>query len=368
MADRVPHGLQQRGRGRDRVRGVGPVQPQLAGQRGVAAQRRRVGGARPRRRIVEAAGGEHRAQRFVHDELRHIEIGEVTDRLQVRHIAFQRLDQRRLQRGVERRAPGTVVEVDDLLGQPAFLGHDAGGLQRLVVDEIGGVQLRLQEGAQHLRVRRRVGAAHHHTVQGGQVQLGPVVEQLGLALIDQQPRPGDELRKRLYLTGFQRRRPDLRLLVEHLDAGDAGPAQRAHQGAVAGRPDAGGDLGAGEVGQALGARIRGHHHHVEGALGVVAGDRDDLGAGQRVGLRLGAVDQHRIVAHRADVDLLGEHLRGDRGAGVVILPTHRVFGAGAGGDVGKAVFKVALCAQQRARGDGVDGLGLVSHHHVDHAG
>ena len=62
--------------------------------------------------------------------------------------------------------------------------------------------------------------------------------------------PGDELRKRLDLTRFERRRADLRLLVEHLDAGlgvDADLRQRADQSAVTGRTDAGGHLLPGQL-------------------------------------------------------------------------------------------------------------------------
>ncbi|PQM47390.1 hypothetical protein C1Y40_02426 [Mycobacterium talmoniae] len=298
------------------------------------------------------------------DELADVQVGEVADRLQVRHIVFQRVYQRWFQRGVKRGAARPVVEVDHLLGQAAALGDQARGLQRFVVEEVGGVELGLQERTEHLRVGAGIRAAHHHAVQGRVVELGAVIQQLGLALVDQQTGPGNELRQPLDLTGFQRRGPDLRLLVEHLDSG-AGVGQRAHQRAVAGRPDAGRHLGTGQVGQDRRRRIRRHHHHVQGALGVVAGDRDDLGGRPRVGLGFGAVDQHRVVAHRADIDLLGDHLRGDRGTGVVVLPHHPVFGAGPGGDVGEPALQVALGAQQGTGGHRVDGLGLVAHHHLD---
>jgi hypothetical protein len=67
----------------------------------------------------------------------------------------------------------------------------------------------------------------------------------------------------------------------------------------------------------------------------------------------------------AYVDLLGDHLRGDRRAGVVVLPGHVVLGAGARGDVGKPALQVTLGLEQGSGRHGVDGLRLVADDHVD---
>ena len=183
-----------------------------------AAELGRVRRRGHRRAVVLVSSGERRAQRSVLDEAWHIEFGEVTDRLQVRHITFQRLDQRRFERGVERRATGTVVEVHHLLRQARRFGDDLGGLQRLQIEEVRGVELGLQEGVEYFRMFGGVCPSNDNTVKRRIVQFRAVVEQLALALKDQQARPRHELRKCLHLTGFQCRRADLRLLVEHLDA------------------------------------------------------------------------------------------------------------------------------------------------------
>ncbi len=247
LAFGLPDRLEQADRRRGRRGGLRSVEPELAGGGGIvdggvahrvgAAQRRRVGRRVQCLVVVLAARGVGRPQRSVLHETGNVEVGEVVDRLEIGHIAFERVDQRRLEGRVERRAARPVVQVDHLLRQPAALGDEASRLQRLGVEEVGGIELRLQEGVEHLRVIGRVGPPHHHAVQGRIVQLGPVVEQLGLALVHQQSRPGDELRKRLDLTRFQRRGTDLWLLVEHLHTClgvDTGLAEGLHQHAVAG--------------------------------------------------------------------------------------------------------------------------------------
>ncbi|SHU56379.1 Uncharacterised protein [Mycobacteroides abscessus subsp. abscessus] len=53
------------------------------------------------------------------------------------------------------------------------------------MNEVGGIELSLQEGVKHLGVLSGVVAAHHDTVECRNIQLGTVVEQLGLVLKDQ---------------------------------------------------------------------------------------------------------------------------------------------------------------------------------------
>lgn len=133
---RIPDRPKQAVRVGHRLGRIGAVQPQFACQGGIPAKHRRVGGSGQGGVVVAAASTEHGAQRRILDEAGHIEVGEVTDRLQVRDIVFQRLDQRWLERGIERGAAGTVVEVDHFLRQPAALGDDAGRLQWLLVEEV----------------------------------------------------------------------------------------------------------------------------------------------------------------------------------------------------------------------------------------
>jgi hypothetical protein len=90
-------------------------------------------------------------------------------------------------------AVGAVVEVDDLGGQAGGPGDLLGGGHGVRVEVVGRLRLGLEERLQHGGAPLREGLPDRGAVEGGQVQLGAVVQGLRLALEGEQSGPGDEL-------------------------------------------------------------------------------------------------------------------------------------------------------------------------------
>lgn len=260
---------------------------------------------------------------------------------------------------------GAVVEVDDLGGQAGGLGDLLGGGDGVRIEVVRRLLLGLEERLQDGRVLLGEVLAGGDAVEGGQVQLGAVVQGLRLALVGEQARPCDELRQGVHAAGGECRSAHGGLLVEFGDAlvrVDAGALQGPYEGAVGGGADARGDLLALQVPQGGEFRIGRGDDGVEAAAQVVTGHRDQVGGAAELFAASG-VEQQREVAHRTDVDLAGGHLGGDRGAGGVVLPVDLVGVAVVQGV--ELLLEGAEGAQQGARGDGVDGLGLVADGHGD---
>lgn len=329
------------------------LQPQL-GPRGA---RLRVGGVRHRP-----------AQRRRVDEGVHVDVLDQTRLLEDRHVLLERCDQLRAERRVEGGdALGAVVEVDHLGGQPGLLRDRLGGGHRPRAQVVGRPVLRAEEGVEDGGSSPGELLPDGDPVEGRQVQLGAVVQGLGLALEGEQTGPGDELGQRVDTSGRQGRSPHARLLVELADilrGVDPGPPQRPYEGAVGGRTDTGGHLAALQVRERPQRRTGFGDHGVEAPVQVVTGDRDEpcrlleLFSPRRV-------DQQREVAHRADVDLPRRHLCRDRGPGRVVLPDHPVGDAVLPAPGGEFLLEVAEGAQQGSGGHGVDGLRLVADRHRD---
>ena len=164
------------------VRGLA-VEPELAGQRGVG-DRDVAHGVVPliadglavagdRGVVVRLAVGEHLAQWLVVDEAVEVEVGEVADRLQERHVLFSASTSAGLSVGSNGGAAGAVVEVDDLLRQAAAFGDDFGGLQRVAVEEVGGLELGLQERVEDLGMLVGEVRADDDAVEGGKFSSAP---------------------------------------------------------------------------------------------------------------------------------------------------------------------------------------------------
>lgn len=298
---------------------------------------------------------------LVVDEGVHIHVTGQLGRLQDRDVLLQGGDQLGLDRRVEGGdAVCAVVEVDDLGGQGGGLRDLLGGGDGVVVQIVRGLGLGLEEGLQDSGALLGEVLAGGDTVEGGEVELGSVVQGLRLALVGEQTRPGDELRQRVRAARRQGRSAHRGLLVELLDALvgiDVGALEGPYEGAVGGGADARRDLPALEVGQGGELRAGGGDDGVQTAAEVVAGDRDQAGGLAELPAA-GRVDEEREVAHRADVDLPCGHLGGDRGAGGVVLPVDLV-GLAVVQRV-QLLLEVAEGAQQGADGDRVDGLGLVA--------
>ncbi len=295
------------------------------------------------------------------DEGVHVDVTGQLLGLQDRDVLLQRGDELRLDRRVEGGdAVGAVVEVDGLGGEFGGLRDLLGGGDGVGVEIVGGLRLGLEEGLQYCGASLCEVLAGGDAVEGGQVQPGAVVQGLRPALVGEQAGPGDELRQGVRAARRQGRSAHGRLLVELLDALlgiDAGPLQGPYERAVGGGADAGGDLLALEVGEGGQLGGGGGDDGVETAAEVVAGDGDQPGGLAQL-LAPGRVEEQREVAHRTDVDLPGGHLGGDGGARGVVLPVDLVDVAVVEGV--EVLLEVAEGAQKSARGDRVDGLGLIA--------
>ena len=95
-----------------------------------------------------------------------------------------------------------------------------------------------------------------------------------------------------------------------------------------------------------------HHHAIAAAVLVVGDDRHQQGfvAGLLAG---GAIHQQRVVAHHADLDLVGHHAVGDGWSGSEVLPVDLEFDVLVLPGLGKVFLEQAKFLDDDAPGYGV---------------
>src|SRR5205823_3728810 len=189
------------------------------------------------------------------------------------------------------------------------------GLYRIGFDPALGVVDRLDEGDRDLRIFFGKVLAHHHAVEIRHAGFAAVVDHAAGAAELHDLRPRAEVGVGVDFLGGDVGGADGRALVLEFDGRkrDFGVAESLDQHAPGRAADRGGHRAPTQILDRLDVRADGNDDGVAGALLVVGRAADQHGAQAGGLLEFGAVDDQRVIAHHAKIQLVGQHLVGDRG-------------------------------------------------------
>ncbi len=246
------------------------------------------------------------------------------------------------------------IQVQHFLLHTGPFGYLGGSQHRIGLNPL----LSLQGGSQHslddLRMLPGKGLAHHNAVEGGYTRLAAIEDFARRPTKFHDLRPRAEIGMGVDASGSDIGSTHRWCLIDDLHlAEQPGVTQGFERHPPGSAAHRNGQTLAGKVGQRLYRGVIGHHDAVTGALEVVAGHTDESGLLGFGFLKLGAIDNQRVVTHYAKVELAGKHLIGDGGAGVVVTKYDLVPGIFILPGGGQIFFNEFELVQNHATGNGI---------------
>ena len=127
------------------------------------------------------------------------------------------------------------------------------------------------------------------------------------------------------------------------------------QHAMGGRTERHRDLLAFEIGELVIRRVFVYHQTIARTVGVIGDDCDQFALGFRTRLEGCAIHQQRVVAHHADLQLVGDHAVGHGRAGGEVLPVQLELDVLVFAGLGNVFVEQTEFFDHDAAGDGVGG-------------